>query len=177
MQWTYAKPLTTYYAAFIDPVKSVPHQLPGGIENMKGLPFWIPTQEYLVNYDKYLEKVGELDLVEHIVYDPFLEKPLVKFFTVNGKSGVWDKKHPESGNGMLALQFSKYLTAYRMRQDGLLGLESLSGMVDTRLSLAEALKKPEMFPANVKRTNKIQANFSSENGEFSPTRVEKEAKE
>lgn len=172
MKWMYAKPLSTYYAAFVDPRKSVPHQTPSGIENVKGLPFWTPTQEYLVNFEAYLDKVGELNLVEHVVFDPFIGEPLIKFYVVDGKQGIWDKK-PESGNGMVALQYTEHLMSYRMRQDGLLGLESISGKVDTRLSKAEALKTPDLFPAYVNKTTKTQAKFGSEEGEFSPTRADK----
>lgn len=174
-RWVYARPISTYYAAYIDQAKSKPYQNALGIvENLSGLPFWIPTQEFLTSFDKYLEKVGELQLVEHIVYDPFMGVPLIKFFVEEGKSGIWDGK---VGNGMIAMQYTDHLMAYRKREDGLLGLESISGMVDTRLSVVEALKYPDRFPPAVKKTTKTQANFGSPDGEFSSSRVEEAQQE
>ena len=160
MEWTYAWPLSSYYCAYIDPVKSLPHQTPAGtIENPKGLPFWIPLQRYLANIEDYLDVISQMDLVEHTINDPVSDEPLISFMVENGKTATWNG---ELGNGMFALKYNlPLLMSYRKRDDGLLGLETLSRSIDTRLSISEDLKKPGVFPANLPKTNTEDANFSN----------------
>ena len=160
MEWTYAWPLSSYYCAYIDPVKSLPHQTPAGtIENPKGLPFWVPLQRYLANIEDYLDVISQMDLVEYTVNDPSTGDPLISFMVEKGKSAIWDGN---LGNGMIAFKYNlPLLMSYRKRDDGLLGLETLSRSIDTRLSISEDLKKPGVFPPNVPKTNTEDANFSN----------------
>lgn len=160
MEWTYAWPLSGYYAAYCDPIKSLPHKGPSGVvENPQGLPFWTPLQRYLVSYEDYLDVISEMDLEEFIIEDPVLDQPLAKFYVENGKSAIWDGN---VGNGMINFQYNlPALLSYRKRSDGLLGLESISGVFDTRLSNREYLAKPELYPKNVRRTTTDDANFST----------------
>lgn len=157
--WITAWPLSTYYAAYIDLRKSLPHKNESGVmENHPGYPYWIPEQRYLANINDYIDVISNIEYDEFIIDDPFLKKPLIKFGVEKGKSGIYDGK---LGNGMIFLQYTKDLLAYRKRDDGLLGIESISGKLDTRLSIAENLKKKGLFPDHIKKTNKKNANFSS----------------
>ncbi len=54
--WIIAWPLSSYYAAYIDLKKSLPHRNAQGImENLPGYPYWIPEQRYLANERDYIE--------------------------------------------------------------------------------------------------------------------------
>lgn len=162
--FTYAYPLNTYFAAYCDPRKSLPHKTEAGlIENPRGLAFWTPEQRYIANIEDYLDLISQLDLVEHEIKDPESQMVLIKFFVEKGKSGVWNGK---IGNGMIAMQYTEHLMAYRKRDDGLLGLESNSGLLDTRLSKSEKLKKPNVFPSIVPTTNTLEANFKGNKSVF-----------
>jgi hypothetical protein len=153
---THAWPLSSYYSAYVDLKKSVPHLVKGKLENPKGLAYWIPLQRYLVDLNDYLEVIKELQLDKHDVFDPETKKLVVRFCTVKGKSGIFDGKE---GNGIVDLQYSQQLLAYRKRKDGLMGIESPS--IDTRLSVKEKEKHPDKYPLRVKGTDSKEANFSS----------------
>lgn len=155
--WIIAWPLSSYWAAYIDPKKSLPHKNEKGfLENSRGLPFWIPEQRYLANENDYINAIVNLDCEVHTVNDPRTGKPLIRFRVEKGKKGVHNGK---IGNGMIFLEYTPDLLAYRKRENGLLGIESISGF-DTRLGKAEYLKNPDMFPAHIRRTNDKEANFS-----------------
>lgn len=156
--WTTMWPLSRYYAAYIDLKKSVPHKNELGIvENRPGYPYWIPEQRYLANVNDYLDVISNIKHDEFIFNDPISQKPLLKFWVEKGKSAIYDGK---LGNGMIFLQYNiDELLAIRKRDDGLLGIQSIH--IDTRLSIAENLKKPGLFPRGIKTTNKHDANFSN----------------
>jgi hypothetical protein len=158
MKLQYAYPLSTYYSAYIDPKKSVPHYDKGKLVNEKGLAWWIPEERYLVDLDDYLKAIEELKLETYEIINPASNKTLAEFEVVKGKSAIWDG---EEGNGMVAFRYSSELLAYRRREDGLLGLEAIGGLVDTRLSKKEKEKFPGRFPADIKATTPQEANFSS----------------
>lgn len=166
--WTQAYPLSTYFAAYIDPVKSKPYiGSDGRLQNTLGLSYWIPAQRYIADLEDYQRLYSELELIEFVVNDPVIEKPLIKYYVEKGKKGVFDG---QAGNGMIALQYTQFLMAYRKREDGLLGLESVSGQVDTRLSKFEMEKYPGVFPKHTKTTSAKEAHYGSVDGEFSDTR-------
>lgn len=157
--WITVWPIGTYYAAYIDPIKSLPHKTPKNtLENQLSLPFWIPEQRYLANLEDYLDVIKSIKTDEFVFEDPVLKRPLIKYRVEKGKSAIYDGK---IGNGMVYLQYSSIdLLAWRKRDDGLLGVESLSGAVDTRLSKSEFMRKPKKFPVIIRKTNKEDANFS-----------------
>lgn len=163
MQYTYAWPLNTYYAAYIDPAKSVPYVKNGELMNPKSLPYWKPKKRYLADIKDYLEVIEELELEEHIIRDENTDNELIRFYTEKGKSAIWDGKE---GNGMIAMKYTPSLIAYRKRKDGLIGLEAVGGFVDTRLSVDEKTKHPDKYPMNVRATDKDEANFNSEKSVF-----------
>ena len=101
-QWITAWPLSSYWAAYIDPKKSLPHKNEKGfLENQRGLPFWVPLQRYLANVNDYLDCISELKLVEHVIEDPYTGKPLLRFKTEKGQKGIY---HPDKfGSGMILL--------------------------------------------------------------------------
>ena len=177
MEWIEVKALSSYFAAYVDQKKSLPHRGENGlIENPRALPFWIPEQRYLADLNDYKDQISKLKLVEHIVNDPFLNRPIIKFYVEKGRSAIYDGK---LGNGMILLQYTADLMAYRKREDGTLGLESISGLLDTRLSVAEAIKYPKKFPKNVRKTTKEEANFSNFDKikeEYEKEKAEKEKK-
>lgn len=160
MTTTHAYPLTTYYSAYVDQKKSVPYiDKSGQLQNPRGLAFWTLENRYLENIDDYLNVIKKLELELHEVNDPKTEKLICKFYTVKGKSGVWDGKE---GNGMVDFQYTNQLWAYRKRKDGLLGIEGFG--VDTRLGEDEKKAHPDRYPLEVRGTNKLEANFSSIKG-------------
>lgn len=159
IQWITAWPLSSYWAAYIDPKKSLPHKNEKGfIENPKGLPFWIPEQRYLTNVADYIDVLAELKLVEHVINDPKTGRPLIRFKTEKGKKAIHSGV---LGHGMILLEYTPDLLAYRKRENGILGIESISGF-DTRLGKAEYMKNPDKFPSHVelRKTNDREANFS-----------------
>ena len=158
-KYTYAWPLHTYYAAYIDFKKSVPHLVKGEVENPRGLPYWKPLGRYLVSVEDYLNVIEDFDLEEHVIIDEHTGNELIRFFVEKGKSAIYDGKE---GNGMFAMKYTPSLMAYRKRKDGLLGLEAVGGFVDTRLSIDEKQKHPDKYPINVRATDKDEANFNSE---------------
>ncbi len=159
MNLTYA-PLNHYFAAYLDPVKSLPHIVDGRLENPRGLGFWIPGQRYIANMQDYLGLIANLEMTEHVVTDPNDGEILLKFFVANGRTARWTG---EVGDGMIALQYIlPKVVSLRKREDGLLGIETVEQLIDTRLSVAEKLQKPELFPGNEPTTTSDVANFSSD---------------
>lgn len=162
--WTYAWPLSRYHAAYIDIKKSLPHMTPEGpMENLNGLPYWIPLQRYLTGFNDYIDAISEIDFDEHIISDPVTNLPLLRFRVEKGKSAIYDG---QQGNGMLLLEYTQYLRSYRKRDDGLLGIEGKTKGLDTRLSKAEYLKNPGKFADtfnidDIQKTNSKEANFTN----------------
>lgn len=158
MSYTTVWPLNSYFASYTDPKKSLPHRgLSGVLENPKGLPYWIPEQRYLADYEDYLSVIEKIDKDEFVIVDPFLDRPIIKYWVEKGKSGVYDGI---PGNGMIDFQYTEDLMSYRKREDGLLGIESISHL-DTRLSRSEYLKSPTKYPLGISKTTPDQANFSN----------------
>lgn len=162
--WTRAWPLSRYYAAYIDLKKSLPHKTPEGtMENLLGLPYWIPQQRYLTGIEDYIDAISEIQFDEFTISDPVLNVPLIRFRVEKGKSPIYDS---EVGNGMLLFEYTQFLRSYRKREDGLLGIEGKTKGLDTRLGKAEYLKNPDKFADTfnideIQKTNSQEANFSN----------------
>ena len=138
-QWAF--PPQSYHCRYIDLNKSKPHiDEAGKLANRNGLPFWKPANRYIVDVNDFVNLLGNFELDEYVVKCKVCGLELATYFVEKNTVG--------SEDGILGLKYTQHLLAYRPRMDGLLGLECICGLVDTRLSTKGKLRYPGRFPRN-----------------------------
>lgn len=165
IQYSWAYPPQSYFCRYVDLNKSKPFVDPstGKLENKDNLPFWIPADRHLKDLRDFLNQLQNLELDEYVVRCSFCGLELATYFVEKGTNGRKD--------GILGLKYTQHLLAYRPREDGLLGLECVCGLGDTRLSEYEKSKYPFKFPEKAPSTKEEEAHFNTDKSIFVATKT------
>lgn len=157
--WTLAYPPQSYRCRYIDLNKSKPYiNSVGGMENRLGLPYWIKAERHIANQDDFIDLVGKLDTDQFTLSCKHCGLVLAKFLIEKNTKG--------SEDGILKLEYTQHLLAYRPREDGLLGFECICGFGDTRLGSQEKLRYPLNFPKHARSSGYNEAKFNNVTSHF-----------
>jgi len=153
--YKWAWPLRTYDCKYIDYTKSRPYvDERGALQNINSLPFWLPEKRYLLDENDLEKALQKMELDEYVIKCKVCGLELATYYVEKGKSGIKD--------GIVGLKYTQHLLAYRPRADGLLGIECICGYSDTRLSVSDVEKNPDMFPKKAIKTDSEEADFSED---------------
>jgi hypothetical protein len=159
--WTKAWPVQTYSFNKLNMNKSSVHVGKNGVlENPHNLPY-LEVGEwsgYATNATEYFAIIEQQQTNSHTIGCSNCDRVLVRYKVLKNEVG--------RENGIVALEHTQHLMAYRRREDGLLGLECVCGLTDTRLSTQEKIKYPNRFPIGAKSTDAEKARFNESKSEF-----------
>lgn len=157
--WNLAYPPQSYACKYVDLNKSKPYISPSGaLENRLGLPYWIKAERHIANSQDFVNLVSQLETDEFLVKCNKCGLTLARYLIEKNTTGADD--------GIMKLEYTQHLMAYRPREDGLLGLECICGLADTRLATQEKLKNPLKFPAGVRSSSYNEAKFNNIKSHF-----------
>jgi hypothetical protein len=153
MKLTWAYPPQSYLCPFIDLNKSKPYLDDIGVlQNKESLPFWSATNTLIRDVEHFKALIAGINKIEYKVNCSHCKRELVRFWVEEGKKG--------RTAGIIGLRFTKHLLSYRPRADGLLGLECICGLGDTRLSSIEKIRNPDLYPDRVPYCSSDEARFN-----------------